>query len=60
MVKYFINNYVKSFGKDAIKKAEKYLDIPSINKQARKIISRVIPSCKKSENITLRYNDKKS
>lgn len=53
MAKYFIHNYVKSFGKDAIKKAESYLDIPSINKQARKIISRIIPSCKKNENVTL-------
>lgn len=53
MAKYFIHNYTKSFGFDATKKAERYLDIQSINKQARKIISRVIPSCKKDETITL-------
>ncbi len=53
MAKYFIHNYTRSFGRDAIKKAESYLDIPSINRQARKIISRVIPSCKRDETVTL-------
>lgn len=53
MAKYFIHNFTKLFGKASIKKAEEYLEVPNINKQARKIISRVIPSCKTNENITL-------
>ncbi|MGX4600890.1 hypothetical protein [Faecalimicrobium sp. JNUCC 81] len=53
MAKYFIHNYTKSFGNKAIKKAEKYLEIPSINKTARKIISRTIPSGAKDESVTL-------
>lgn len=53
MAKYFIHNYTKSFGNKAIEKAEKYLEIPSINKTARKIISRTIPSGAKDESVTL-------
>lgn len=53
MAKYFIHNYTKSFGNKSIKKAEKYLEIQSINKTARKIISRVMPSGIKDESITL-------
>ena len=53
MVKYFIDNYSKNFGKDAIKKAEEYLVDDSINKQAKKAISRAIPKVSKVESITL-------
>lgn len=60
MAKYFIHNYVKNFGNSYIKKAEEYLNIPTINKQARKIISRVIPSASKMEVITLDVMIKKA
>lgn len=53
MAKYFIHNYTKSFGNKAIKKAEKYLEVQNINKTARKIISRVMPSGIKDEAVTL-------
>lgn len=53
MVKYFINNYNKSFGKLAIHKAEKYLLDENINKQAKKAISRIIPNVSKVESVTL-------
>lgn len=60
MAKYFIHNYNKSFGNSAIKNAEEYLNIPTINKQARKIISRVIPNASKAETITLDIMIKKA
>ncbi|MGL5348101.1 MAG: hypothetical protein ACRDA3_12180 [Peptostreptococcaceae bacterium] len=60
MAKYFIHNYTKNFGKSAIKKAEEYMNIPTINKQARKVISRVIPSASKIEVITLDIMIKKA
>lgn len=53
MVKYFINNYIKSFGKEAVKKAEQYLVDESINKQAKKAISRIMPNVSKVESVTL-------
>ena len=53
MVKYFINNYNKSFGKVATYKAEKYLIDENINKQAKKAISRIIPNVSKVESVTL-------
>lgn len=60
MAKYFIHNYTKNFGKSAIQKAEEYMNIPTINKQAKKIISRVIPSASKIEVITLDIMIKKA
>lgn len=60
MAKYFIHNYTKNFGTSYIKRAEEYLNIPTINKQARKIISRVIPSASKMEVITLDVMIKKA
>lgn len=60
MAKYFIHNYTKSFGNHAIKNAETYLNIPTINKQARKIISRVIPNASKADSITLDVMIKKA
>ena len=60
MAKYFIHNYTKNFGDSYIKKAEEYMKIPTINKQARKIISRVIPSVSKIEVITLDIMIKKA
>lgn len=53
MAKYFIHNYTKNFGSKSIKKAEEHLELININKQARKIISRVIPKCKIDEIINL-------
>lgn len=53
MVKYFINNYSKSFGKIAIHKAEKYLVDENINKQAKKAISRIMQNVSKVESVTL-------
>ncbi|MGL6107587.1 hypothetical protein [Romboutsia sp.] len=60
MAKYFIHNYTKSFGNEAIKNAKDYLNAPTINKQARKIISRVIPSASETEVITLDIMIKKA
>lgn len=53
MVKYFIKNYTKCFGRLAINKAEEFLLDESINKQARKAISRAIPNVSKVESVTL-------
>ena len=53
MVRYFVNNFNKSFGELSIKKAEKYLIDENINKQAKKAISKVIPRVSKVEGITL-------
>ena len=60
MAKYFIHNYTKTFGRESVKKAEEYLERININKQARKIISRVIPSCKIDEVVNLDTMIKKS
>ena len=53
MAKYFMHNYIKNFGKSYIKTAEEYFNIPTINKQAKKAISRAIPKVSKVESITL-------
>ena len=60
MAKYFMHNYIKNFGKSYIKRAEEYFNIPTINKQARKIISRVIPTTSNIEVITLDVMIKKA
>ena len=55
-----MQNYIKNFGKSYIKRAEEYFNIPTINKQARKIISRVIPTTSNIEVITLDVMIKKA
>ena len=60
MAKYFMHNYIKNFGKSYIKTAEEYFNIPTINKQAKKIISRVIPTTSNIEVITLDVMIKKA
>ncbi len=60
MGKFFINNYINSFGDLGIIKLEEYLQKENINYQAKKVISRALPNVSKVEKTTLNTMIKKA